>query len=111
MFKGNYILCCKEVVMYVDRDGLLSLTRMNNSAPILLTKPQVRMILDIIDYYNFMYWNGDRALADDPTQWDMEDSEAWKQNGRPISISTHTLQLKSTKSVIYLQEWTTPLVQ
>jgi len=53
MFKKNNNLCSKEIALgYLDRDDLLSLPRMKNSASISLTKSQVRMILDIIDYYN-----------------------------------------------------------
>ena len=87
MFKENVILYFKDVVWYVDRDDLLSLTRMKNSAAISLTKPQVKMILDLIDYYNFMYFYGDRALARDPTQWDRKDFDSyiWKRKGQPSS--------------------------
>ena len=88
----NYILCYEEVAMYVDRNDLLLLTHMNNLVPISLTKPQVKMILAIIDYYNFMYWNRDKALAEYPTQWDTEVFKAWKRNGRPTS--EHYIQLK-----------------
>ena len=81
IFTNEYIICYGNVAMYIDRDVLLSLTRMNNLVPISLTKPQIRMILDIIDYYEFMYWNGDRALAYDPTQWDTKNFEDWKRKG------------------------------
>ena len=80
MFKENNILYFKDLMWYVDRDDLLSLTCMKNLAPISLTKSLVRMILDVIDYYNFMYFYGDRALARDPTQWDRKDFDSyiWK---------------------------------
>ena len=65
MFKQNDIPCLGEITLrYLDGDDLLSLTQITNSAPIELTNPQVRMVLDIVDYYNFTYWNKDRALAD-----------------------------------------------
>ena len=65
MVNENDKLCFREIALgYLDRDDLLSLTHMTNSSPIPFTKPQVKMILDIIDYYNFTYWNGDRAVAD-----------------------------------------------
>ena len=97
MFKENDILCFGKLVGYdridVDRDGrlsltrishfgrddLLGLTRMKNSVSISLTDPQVRRVLDIIDYYNFMYWNGDSAHADNPTQWDTKNFKDWKR--------------------------------
>ena len=108
MFKENDILCFGDLVGYnredvdrngvsslttippLDRDDLLYLTRMKNSTRISLTKPQIRMILDIINYYEFMYWNGDRALADNPTQWDTKNFEDWKQKGQPTSFVEHT---------------------
>ena len=73
MFKENDILDFGDLVGYnredvdrngvsslttippLDRDDLLDLTRMKNSTRISLTKPQIRMIFDIIDYYKFMY--------------------------------------------------------
>ena len=72
MFQENDI-CFEELVVYCDRDNLLSVTRMKNSAHISLIKPQVRMIFDVIGYHNFMYQNGDKAFADDPTLWDIKD--------------------------------------
>ena len=95
IFTHKYIICYGEVAMYVDRDVLLSLTRMNNLVPISLTKPQVHMILAIIDYYNFMYWNRDKALADPPTGWDTEIFEDWKRNGQPTS--EHYIQLEKCR--------------
>ena len=76
MLKENNILCFGEIVLgYLDRDDLLPLTRMKNSAPISLIKPQFRMIINITTYYNFMYRNGDRAFIDDLTQWDTKNFE------------------------------------
>ena len=72
MFMENDI-SFEELVRHCDRDELLSMTRMKNSMHIPLTKPQVKMIFNIIGYQNFIMWNGDRALADDPTQWNTKD--------------------------------------
>ena len=109
MVNENDKLCFREIALgYLDRDDLLSLTHMTNSSPIPLTKPQVKMILDIIDYYNFTYWNGNRAEADsmrihnlspmvfllcfidDPEQWATEDFEEWKRKGQPTSFVEKT---------------------
>ena len=72
------------------------------------------MILNIINNYSFIYWNGDRALANsiniqhlrplsflwcfiyDPKQWDMENFEDWKQIGQPICFVEHTASFAGT---------------
>ena len=115
MYMENDIQCLEEITLgYLDKDDLLSLTQMTNSAPIPLTKPQVRMVLDIIDYYKFMYWNGDRVLAnpmnihnlspisflmcfiDCPTQWHTKDFEDWKRKGQPTFFVEHAASFAST---------------
>ena len=84
MFMKNNI-CFEKLVEYCDRDDLLSLTYMKNSAPISLTRPHIRMIFNIIGYFNFMLWNGDRAFVDNPTQWNMKDFEDLKLKEQPFS--------------------------
>ena len=102
------LLCSKEIhFACLDKDDLLSLPRT-------LPTVQVRMILDIIDYYNFNYWNGDRALAssmnirnlspldflwcfiDQPTQWDTKDFKDWKRKGQHNSFVKHTASFAGT---------------
>ena len=101
MFEENNNIRSEEIVLLcseekhlgcLNKDDLLSLPRT-------LPTPQVRMILDIIDYYHFNYWNGDRALAnsmkirnrsplyflwcfiDSPEQWNTNDFKDWKRKG------------------------------
>ena len=115
MYKENNIPCFGEITLgYLDRDDLLLLTHMTNSAPILLTKPQVRMVLNIIDYYIFMYCNGDKALLNsmrihnlsqifflmcfinDPTQCDTKDFEDLKCKGWPTYFVKHAASFAGT---------------
>ena len=86
MFMDNKIYF-EELARYCDRDDLLSMTLMKNSAPIPLTKTQVRTIYDIIGYYNFMYWNGDRAYAEVPIQWNTKHFKKWKLKEQPFSYN------------------------
>ena len=98
MFKENNILCFEILIGY-DRDDLLSLKRMKDSAPIPLNKLKFEMILDIIHYHNFMYQKGGKAIVYDSTQWGTKDSEAWRGkvlNERNITIASNTAYLDST---------------
>ena len=82
MLKENNILDFKGFCSY-ERDNLLSLTRMQDLAPITLTKLEIEMILDIILYSNSFNYKSVEAWAYpyDPTQWDKKDFEAWRREG------------------------------
>ena len=82
MLEGKNITAFKEFLTY-NRDCIP------------LNKPkEVKLILNVIHYYDFMYRNGDKSIAKDLMKWDYKDFKAWKRNGQPKSNNTRTPQQK-----------------
>ena len=58
-----------------------------------LNKAKVRMVNDVILYYDFLYQDKEYAKDDDPTQWIRQDFKIWKSWGYHNSTAAYTASL------------------
>ena len=50
---------------------------------------KLKLVNDVLLYYNFLYQDDEDALAEDPAHWDKGDFRKWKSKGYPLSIDVN----------------------
>ena len=95
MFK-EYNISNYEKYLNYEKELLLAMQPKKNLVSTPLNKQKIKLILDTIYYYEFMYKNGDKAIADNPTQCILDEFKAWKLDGYLTSTAIHTASLANT---------------
>ena len=62
------------------------------------TNVMLKLINDVLLYYNFHYENDDDTLVEEPSQWVMRDFRKWRSTGCPKSAATYIVSLASNST-------------
>ena len=54
------------------------------------TDAKLKLVNDVLLYYNFLYKDNEKKLAEEPNQWVRRDFNKWKTQGYPLSTSAYT---------------------
>ena len=77
--------------MLIDSQTLESLKNMKrkkgSTSVDAFTDGKLKLVNDILLYYNFLCQDGEIAEANDPTLWDKDDFRKWKSDGFPLSTN------------------------
>ena len=50
---------------------------------------KLKLVNDVLLYYNVLYQDDEDTLAEDPTQWDVKAFRKWKNRGYPLSTDAY----------------------
>ena len=79
----------------------------NNTTGDAFNKEKLKLLNDVLLYYEFLYEDKEYAKADDPTQWVKQDFKIWKHRGYHISTVAYNASL-TTNSTAGTATVTTP---
>ena len=79
-----------------DKQIILDMRHKKKNQFIPLNNRKIKMINDVLLYYNFMRKNKDNMMAENPDQWVMEDFNQWRNGGFPISTAVCIVSLART---------------
>ena len=52
---------------------------------------KLKLVNDVLLYYNFLYQNDKDALTEDPTQWNKAAFRKWKSRGYPLNTDAYNV--------------------
>ena len=65
----------------------------NNTTGDALNKAKLKLVNDVLLYYEFFYQDKECAKADEPTQWIRQDFKIWKSRGYHVSTAAYNESL------------------
>ena len=54
-----------------------------------LNKGKLKLVNDVLLYYNFLYKDKELTKAEDPSQWDISEFKVWKSEGHHVSTAAY----------------------
>ena len=54
-----------------------------------LNKGKLKLVNDVLLYYNFLYKDKELIKAEDPSQWDILEFKVWKSDGYHVSTTAY----------------------
>ena len=79
----------------------MKLKKGNNSVNA-LNEGKLKLVNDVLLYYNFLYQDDKDALAEDPTQLDVKAFRKWKSRGYPLSTDAYNVSKTSSNTNVTL---------
>ena len=65
-----------------------------------LNKAKLKLVNDVLFYYNFLYKDKEYAKAEDPIQWIKQEFKIWKSKGyHVITVAYNALQTANSATV------------
>ena len=76
-----------------DKQRFWDIAALKHTITTPINSKKIKMISDVLLYYQFMRKNGDKQMAENFNQWVMGDFKDWRVKGYPTSNTGYTVSL------------------